>query len=72
MGDDEPENGGPKPISLRASKKPSKHWRDDLRQKSKSSSDPLGHPQVWLMGDAIHAMQPHRYGPVTTSLRFTH
>ncbi|OJJ78982.1 uncharacterized protein ASPGLDRAFT_53170 [Aspergillus glaucus CBS 516.65] len=42
---------------LRASTKPSPRWRSML----KNSVEPFrGHPRVWLMGDAIHAMQANR------------
>ncbi|KAF5268199.1 hypothetical protein FOXYS1_907 [Fusarium oxysporum] len=44
---------------LRASKKPSKKWRDDVRKRQAADIN-KGHPRVWLIGDAIHAMQPTR------------
>lgn len=40
-----------------ASTEPKLNWRDKV---SKSASDGRGHPRVWLLGDAIHAMQPNR------------
>jgi hypothetical protein len=45
---------------LRASKKPSKQWRDNIRR-NKAANITEGHPRVWLIGDAIHAMQPNRF-----------
>ncbi|KAK4127337.1 hypothetical protein N657DRAFT_641325 [Parathielavia appendiculata] len=46
-------------VLLRASKRPSKQWRENLRR-NKAADITEGHPRVWLMGDAIHAMQPNR------------
>ncbi|KAJ9419779.1 hypothetical protein FOXG_06969 [Fusarium oxysporum f. sp. lycopersici 4287] len=44
---------------LRASSKLSKQWRQRLQaKKDKKPED--GHPRVWLVGDAVHAMQPNR------------
>ncbi|WXC42960.1 hypothetical protein QX201_002734 [Fusarium graminearum] len=41
----------------RAAVRPSLDWRKNVR----SPQDPLrGHPRVWLMGDAMHAMMPNR------------
>ncbi|KAF5622724.1 fungal specific transcription factor factor [Fusarium tjaetaba] len=44
---------------LRASTKLSKNWRQRLRAR-KGNADEEGHPRVWLVGDAVHAMQPNR------------
>ncbi|KAL2275011.1 hypothetical protein FJTKL_02557 [Diaporthe vaccinii] len=43
-------------LNLRASMTLSKTWRRNLQPQSPEE----GHPRVWLMGDAIHAMQPNR------------
>ncbi|KAM3067807.1 hypothetical protein ACMFMG_011293, partial [Clarireedia jacksonii] len=43
--------------ALRASNKPSKNWR---REVQRNGDSPKGHTRVWLIGDAIHAMQPFR------------
>lgn len=43
-------------LNLRASKTLSKTWRRNLQPQNPEE----GHPRVWLMGDAIHAMQPNR------------
>ncbi|KAL4733295.1 FAD/NAD(P)-binding domain-containing protein [Aspergillus similis] len=42
---------------LRASKKPPKDWRKKWLTQGQTAK---GHPRVWLIGDAIHAMQPNR------------
>lgn len=47
-------------IPVRASTKPSKQWREKLRKQNPAHPN-LGHPRVWLLGDAIHAMQPTRF-----------
>ncbi|KAH7183705.1 uncharacterized protein B0J16DRAFT_374098 [Fusarium flagelliforme] len=44
---------------LRASTKLSKNWRQQLRSRN-GNPDEEGHPRVWLVGDAVHAMQPNR------------
>jgi hypothetical protein len=41
---------------LRASTQPKSKWRAQVRSITNSE----GHPRVWLLGDAIHAMQPNR------------
>ncbi|GKT74375.1 FAD dependent oxidoreductase/monooxygenase [Colletotrichum tofieldiae] len=43
-------------INTRASRPLPKKWRRNLR----SENPDEGHPRVWLMGDAVHAMQPNR------------
>lgn len=54
-------------LNLRASKTLSKTWRRNLQPQSPEE----GHPRVWLMGDAIHAMQPNRQvHPPELSLKF--
>jgi hypothetical protein len=47
-------------IPLRASTKPSVEWRRDLQQQRDEKGNRRGHSRVWLIGDAIHAMQPNR------------
>ncbi|KAF5701363.1 fungal specific transcription factor factor [Fusarium mundagurra] len=44
---------------LRASTKLSKNWRKRLQARN-GNADEEGHPRVWLVGDAVHAMQPNR------------
>lgn len=44
---------------LRASTKLFKDWRQRLRAQSGDNPEE-GHPRAWLVGDAIHAMQPNR------------
>ncbi|KAF4956910.1 hypothetical protein FGADI_3513 [Fusarium gaditjirri] len=55
---------------LRASTKLSKNWRQRLQAHNGHVRDE-GHPRVWLMGDAVHAMQPNRQaaeaGPMLTT-----
>ncbi|PLB53993.1 FAD/NAD(P)-binding domain-containing protein [Aspergillus steynii IBT 23096] len=46
-------------IPLRASFKPATDWRERAQKESKDTRHP-GHPRVWFLGDAIHAMQPNR------------
>ena len=41
---------------LRASTKPPNNWRSLEKNQTRDG----GHPRVWLIGDAIHAMQPSR------------
>ncbi|KAI8215039.1 hypothetical protein K4K52_011775 [Colletotrichum sp. SAR 10_76] len=41
----------------RVAKRPVKNWRQNVRTEDKPE---LGHPRIWLMGDAIHAMLPPR------------
>lgn len=41
---------------LRASTEPKADWRTRVRGAKHSQ----GHPRVWLLGDAVHAMQPNR------------
>lgn len=44
---------------LRASYKLSKNWRQRIRAQNGNNPEE-GHPRVWLVGDAVHAMQPNR------------
>ncbi|RKK68834.1 hypothetical protein BFJ69_g13260 [Fusarium oxysporum] len=44
---------------LRASTKLSKDWRQRLQAHNGNVREE-GHPRVWLVGDAVHAMQPTR------------
>ncbi|KAH7109200.1 hypothetical protein EDB81DRAFT_821893 [Dactylonectria macrodidyma] len=41
----------------RTAKKPAKEWRKKVQNKDKPE---LGHPRVWVIGDAMHAMLPPR------------
>ncbi|KAF4949966.1 hypothetical protein FGADI_8567 [Fusarium gaditjirri] len=41
----------------RATKRPALNWRSKVQTASNPS---LGHPRVWLMGDAMHVMLPNR------------
>lgn len=40
-----------------ATKKPALDWRSKVQT---ATNPNLGHPRVWLMGDAMHAMLPNR------------
>ncbi|KLO89400.1 Uncharacterized protein LW93_1459 [Fusarium fujikuroi] len=44
---------------LRASTKLPKNWRQRLQAQNGNNPEE-GHPRVWLVGDAVHAMQPNR------------
>ncbi|EWG44742.1 hypothetical protein FVEG_05737 [Fusarium verticillioides 7600] len=44
---------------LRASTKLPKNWRERLQAQNGNNAEE-GHPRVWLIGDAVHAMQPNR------------
>jgi hypothetical protein len=44
---------------LRASTKLSTNWRKRLQAQHGNNAEE-GHPRVWLIGDAVHAMQPNR------------
>jgi hypothetical protein len=56
----ETEGGGVAKTPMRASTRPPKQWRR-IAKESNPEDPRIGHPRVWLMGDAVHAMQPHRY-----------
>lgn len=56
VGGDDPENTDMLVTQLRASTQPKSNWRTRVQL---TGSD-KGHPRVWVMGDAIHAMQPNR------------
>ncbi|KAJ5638155.1 hypothetical protein N7490_008034 [Penicillium lividum] len=45
---------------LRASIKPAEDWRARLQVKEQPRKQEEGHSRVWLLGDAVHAMQPNR------------
>ncbi|KAJ5533566.1 hypothetical protein N7494_010118 [Penicillium frequentans] len=45
---------------LRASTKPVADWRARLQEKGQQGKQEEGHSRVWLLGDAVHAMQPNR------------
>lgn len=49
----------------RVSTRPSKHWR----RQAQVLGEGRGHPRVWLMGDAVHAMLPNRGQGGNQSLR---
>lgn len=42
---------------MRASNRLAKSWRKNVKRTSGNE----GHPRVWLIGDAMHAMQPNRF-----------
>ncbi|KAH7089239.1 hypothetical protein FB567DRAFT_627737 [Paraphoma chrysanthemicola] len=54
----EDNKAGVTPIVGRASNQLPKDWRSKVR--SSRSDAEAGHPRVWLIGDAVHAMQPNR------------
>lgn len=57
VGKDDPDAEDIAMIKLHASSRPAAHWREHKQ----TSDDPeQGNIRVWLMGDAMHAMQPHR------------
>ncbi|KAE8357843.1 hypothetical protein BDV27DRAFT_169998 [Aspergillus caelatus] len=58
QGDDD--SHGIQVTPLRASFQPAKDWRACRQSTSNKSQHDEGHPRVWLLGDAIHAMQPNR------------
>ncbi|GKT51446.1 ZEB2-regulated ABC transporter 1 [Colletotrichum spaethianum] len=41
----------------RVAKQPSKNWRKKVENRDKPG---VGHPRIWVMGDAVHAMLPPR------------
>ena len=43
----------------RVASRPAKNWRKSVATSSGDVNK--GHPRVWLIGDAIHAMLPPRY-----------
>lgn len=57
IGEDDSEEAGIFVTQLRASTRPEKDWRQRV-QKTGTNYD--GHHRVWMIGDAIHAMQPNR------------
>ncbi|KAJ5714364.1 uncharacterized protein N7483_011545 [Penicillium malachiteum] len=59
-GQDDEESSDIYVTALRASNKPDKNWRSQLRQTSHGGEPGKGHARVWLLGDAVHAMQPNR------------
>ncbi|OAL43318.1 FAD/NAD(P)-binding domain-containing protein [Pyrenochaeta sp. DS3sAY3a] len=56
VGEDEPEETDMLVTQLRASTRPNPNWRAQVQR----AGNHAGHPRVWVMGDAIHAMQPNR------------
>ncbi|KAJ5741012.1 hypothetical protein N7493_000884 [Penicillium malachiteum] len=59
-GQDEEDSSDIYDTALRASTKPVKNWRSHLRAASHGGQPGKGHARVWLLGDAVHAMQPNR------------
>ncbi|KAL5358852.1 hypothetical protein BJX96DRAFT_183382 [Aspergillus floccosus] len=59
VGADDEDAGEIFATQFRASHKLSKQWRVHARAQGDATAA-QGHPRVWLMGDAIHAMQPNR------------
>ncbi|GAM35133.1 hypothetical protein TCE0_017r03212 [Talaromyces pinophilus] len=43
----------------RVATRPSRSWRKEVRSRTPGKPE-YGHPRVWLMGDAVHAMLPPR------------
>lgn len=60
-GQDDEESSGIYVTALRASTKPGGNWRSSLRGANRGGKPEKGHARVWLLGDAVHAMQPNRY-----------
>ncbi|KAL2071052.1 hypothetical protein VTL71DRAFT_12287 [Oculimacula yallundae] len=60
VGIEDSDGSGVTCIPLRVSTEPAKTWREDVRRASEDRLNPKGHPRVWLIGDAMHAMQPNR------------
>ncbi|KZM20527.1 uncharacterized protein EKO05_0008908 [Ascochyta rabiei] len=56
VGGDDPEHTDMLVTQFRASTQPRADWRAEARKIGKDK----GHPRVWVIGDAIHAMQPTR------------
>ncbi|KAF1936127.1 FAD/NAD(P)-binding domain-containing protein [Clathrospora elynae] len=54
--EDDPEKTDMLVTQLRASTQPKANWRT----RAQRAGNDEGHPRVWVMGDAIHAMQPNR------------
>lgn len=55
--------------ALRASTKPDRNWRSSLRGANRGGKSEKGHARVWLLGDAVHAMQPNRYAHFSSLCR---
>lgn len=53
----------------RAAIKPSLNWRSKVQKRDEPEK---GHPRVWLIGDAMHAMLPNRYESSFTPILFAH
>jgi hypothetical protein len=56
VGEEDPEKTEILVTQLRASTQPKKSWRTWVPR----AGNDEGHPRVWVMGDAFHAMQPNR------------
>lgn len=56
-------NANVEAIQFRASKPLKKDWREKVRRGAvgHAHNDGIGSSRVWLLGDAVHAMQPNRY-----------
>lgn len=57
IGDDAADENDFTVTQFRASTQPRADWRSDCQ---KHGSDGQGHPRIWMIGDAMHAMQPNR------------
>ncbi|OJZ85543.1 hypothetical protein ASPFODRAFT_188986 [Aspergillus luchuensis CBS 106.47] len=60
IGQEDDDSSGINVIPLRASFQPAKYWRKAVQTGPGERGHGKGHPRVWLLGDAIHAMQPNR------------
>ncbi|KAL3447834.1 hypothetical protein BJX65DRAFT_295403 [Aspergillus insuetus] len=60
IGQEDEDASGINVVPLRASFQPTKNWREGAQTKPNGRKRGKGYPRVWLLGDAIHAMQPNR------------
>lgn len=56
IGEEDPEKTDMLVTQLRASTQPKTNWRTQVQR----AGNHEGHPRVWVIGDAVHAMQPNR------------